>query len=401
MSTDTVKRTDGQLLQCFTGRQDEEAFTELVRRHGPMVLGVCRQMLRDEQDAEDAFQATFLVLARKASSIRMPEALPNWLYGVATRIANRARLAIGRRRSREVPLVDPPAADPAAGRAKDELVPFLHEEIGRLPDRYRIPFILCYVDGKTNEEAAEQLGCPPGTVFSRLARARKRLRDRLARRGMVVSSGLFAALLAGLPRDASAAVPPELAAAVAGHARRFAEDAKGTPGTIPVPVLELARQHLRALSRARLTGVAAVLVPGLLLTSILGLSLWLWRGEPPFAERVQGTWRLQAMNFNGTALNGPGLDAVRFRLTLTKDRMSKSGAGVDFSGVYRIDTKADPHRIDWEAVGVPSVHAVIKLEGDTLTICLGHVVDGRALPAPADFTPGQDRSVMVFVRERP
>jgi RNA polymerase sigma factor (sigma-70 family) len=141
-----------------------------------MVLGVCRQILRQEQDAEDAFQATFLVLSCKAGSIRSGEALPNWLFNVANRLAKRIRTAALRRQAHEVALVEPPLSDPEPWGEIGDLGPILYEEIGRLPDKYRIPFVLCYLEGKTNEQAAQQLGCPPGTVFSRLARARERLR---------------------------------------------------------------------------------------------------------------------------------------------------------------------------------------------------------------------------------
>src|SRR5215471_16797345 len=194
MATSIGNLTDGQLLERFANRRDGEAFAQLVHRHGPLVLGVCRQMLRQEQDAEDAFQATFLVLSRKARSIRRAEALPNWLYGVATRLATRMKAAALRRRKREVALVERPSSEPAPEGELGDLGPILYEEIGHLPDKYRIPFVLCYLEGKTNEETAQQLGCPHGTVFSRLARARERLRNRLKRRGVVVSSAALAAM---------------------------------------------------------------------------------------------------------------------------------------------------------------------------------------------------------------
>src|SRR5581483_4911441 len=139
---------------------------------GPLVLRVCRQILRHQQDAEDAFQATFLVLARKAGSIRKAESLPSWLYGVASRLAGRMRTAARRRQAREVALVETPTSEARPGEGLGDLGPVLFEEIGRLPDKCRVPFVLCYLQGKTNEQAAEQLGCPAGTVFSRLARAR-------------------------------------------------------------------------------------------------------------------------------------------------------------------------------------------------------------------------------------
>ena len=212
MTTCTSTPTDRQLLERFATRRDEEAFAELVHRHGPMVLGVCRQILRREQDAEDAFQATFLVLSRKAGSIRSAEALPNWLYGVANRLATRMKAAAQRRQTREVALVEPPLSAPGPGGEVGNLGPILFEEIGRLPDKYRIPLVLCYLEGKTNEQAAQHLGCPPGTVFSRLARARERLRLRLTRRGLTLSTAALAASLVGLSEQASAAVPQLLEA---------------------------------------------------------------------------------------------------------------------------------------------------------------------------------------------
>ena len=156
MTTDTGNSTDRQLLEQFALRRDEESFTQLVQRHGPMVLGVCRQILRHEQDAEDAFQATFLVLSRQAGKIRGGEALPNWLFSVATRLAKRMRAAAMRRQAREVALVEPPMSELQPGEGLGDLVPLLYEEIARLPAKYRIPFVLCYLGGKTNEEAAQQ-----------------------------------------------------------------------------------------------------------------------------------------------------------------------------------------------------------------------------------------------------
>jgi RNA polymerase sigma factor (sigma-70 family) len=176
--------SDAQLLERFVAEQDEAAFERLVWRHGPTVLGVCRRVLRHEQDAEDAFQATFLVLVRKAGSIGKRQAVGSWLYRVALRVALRARA--GKRAAPRAEVVDVPV-EPAPGPDRDDLRPVLDEEVNRLPEKYRAPFVLCYLEGRTNEEAARQLGCPRGTVQSRLAWARQRLRDRLGRRGLALS----------------------------------------------------------------------------------------------------------------------------------------------------------------------------------------------------------------------
>jgi RNA polymerase sigma factor (sigma-70 family) len=189
--------SDSQLLERFVSRRDEAAFEVLVWRHGAMVLGVCRRLLRHDQDAEDAFQATFLALVRQAGSIRRREAVAAWLYRVAYRVALEARALAAAQAQREQPCPDLPAPDASNELVWRDLRPVLDEEVNSLPEKYRTPFILCYLQGKTNEEAARQLGCPRGTVLSRLARARERLRSRLARRGIGITGALFAMLEVG------------------------------------------------------------------------------------------------------------------------------------------------------------------------------------------------------------
>jgi RNA polymerase sigma factor (sigma-70 family) len=198
--------TDGQLLQLYRDEGDESAFAGLVRRHGAMVLGVCRRVLGHEQDAEDAFQAAFLVLARKAASVAPPEAVGCWLYGVAYRAAQKAREASARRRARELK-----ARPPEPRRAPDERREDLDREIARLPDLYRSAVVLCELQGVSRKEAARRLGCPEGTLSSRLAKARRLLAGRLAG-----PAALTAALAAA--EAAQAAVPVRLADAAAGGA---------------------------------------------------------------------------------------------------------------------------------------------------------------------------------------
>ena len=196
---------DGQLLRRVVAENDQAAFELLIWRHGAMVLGVCRRLLRDEQLAEDAFQATFLVLARKARSVR-GERLGGWLHRVALRVASEARRAILKRTRIERPLETEPAAPDGNGSELD-LRPVLDAEVNRLPERYRLPVVLCYLGGLTTEEAARRLGCPRGTVLSRLATARQRLAARLTRRGVGLSAG---GLAAGLGEVAAASVPAAL-----------------------------------------------------------------------------------------------------------------------------------------------------------------------------------------------
>jgi RNA polymerase sigma factor (sigma-70 family) len=188
--------TDRQLLERFARRQDKAAFETLVERHGPMVLAVCQRVLHHSQDAEDAFQATFLILVRKAATISKPELLGNWLYGVAYRTALKARANAARRseRERQAAAMSPPS-DPPVEAAWRELRGLLDEELNRLPEKYRAPLVLCYLQGKTNEEAARQLGWPVGSMSARLARGRELLRDRLARRDRALPAGVFLGLL--------------------------------------------------------------------------------------------------------------------------------------------------------------------------------------------------------------
>ncbi len=176
--------SEGQLLARFVGERDEVAFEAIVSRHGPMVLGICRRLLGDPNDVEDAFQATFLVLVRRAGSLRDRDLLASWLYGVAVRVATRCRRDRWRRQAREnqgkvedVAELDPDEA------GLGELRTVLDAEVDRLPERFRTPIVLCYFEGLTHDQAAERLGCPVGTIRSRMAKARELLRSRLARRG--------------------------------------------------------------------------------------------------------------------------------------------------------------------------------------------------------------------------
>jgi RNA polymerase sigma factor (sigma-70 family) len=197
--------TDGQLLEDYLSRHDEAALAALVRRHGPMVWGVCRRILRGYHDAEDAFQATFLVLVRKAASIVPREMVANWLYGVAHRTALKARATAARRKERERQVTEMP--EPAAAEKDNwrDLQPLLDEELRRLPDKYRAVIVLCDLEGKTRKEAARPLGVPEGTVAGWLARARTMLAKRLARYGLAVSGGALGVVLS--QNGASAAVP--------------------------------------------------------------------------------------------------------------------------------------------------------------------------------------------------
>jgi RNA polymerase sigma factor (sigma-70 family) len=266
--------TDQELLDRFTRYRDEAAFADLVRRHGPMVLGVCRRVLRHEHDAEDAFQAAFLVLVRKAGSLRQRAAVGGWLFRVAYRLALRAR-AGGARRERPT---DPADLSLAAAEARGDPLPSLDEEVQRLPEQYRSAAVLCYVEGRTQAEAARLLRTTAEAVNSRLKRARDLLRRRLGRRGLLLSSG--AAGVLGHGEAATAAVSPDLVRLTARTAVRFAAD-PGASGASALAVT-LARGALRTMMTMRLKLLSLLALTLALLTAgALALPVPALGDDPP------------------------------------------------------------------------------------------------------------------------
>jgi RNA polymerase sigma factor (sigma-70 family) len=263
--------TDGQLLERFVAGRDEAAFELLVWRHGPMVLSVCRRLLPCEQDAEDAFQAAFFVLARKAASITRRGGVSGWLYRVAYRVALRARAGAARRARHEQTGADLDTAEAPADAPRSDLRPVLDEEINRLPEKYRLAVVLCYLEGKTNQEAARHLGCPEGTVASRLARGRERLRRRLTRRGVTLSGVAVGAVLSD--KTVSAALVKTTAQAALAFA---------VPGTTPTGTpAALAEGVLRTMRLTKLRSVVAALVVfGVLGAGAAGLAYHGQAGEP-------------------------------------------------------------------------------------------------------------------------
>jgi RNA polymerase sigma factor (sigma-70 family) len=275
--------SDAELLERFVSQRDAAAFEVLLWRHGPMVLGVCRRLLRHEHDAEDAFQATFLTLAKKAGSIGRREACAAWLHRVACHVALNARAATAVRTRRERPWRDVAAGDDHDDLVWRDLRPVLDEEVRRLPAKYRTPFVLCYLEGKTNDEAARQLGCPTGTVLSRLARARERLRTCLTRRGVTLSAGALAVALAGSASAAS--VPAGLVETIA-RAVSAVSAGKAVAAVAGGRVAALMQGVLRTMFFAKLRVVLAVV----LATGVSGLgvgTLIYWpvgtAKEPPVA----------------------------------------------------------------------------------------------------------------------
>ncbi len=320
---------DAQLLEQFALRRDsdgEAAFAILVARHGPMVLAVCRHLLRDAHSADDAFQAVFLVLARRAGSIRQPDLLGPWLHGVATRIARKARAQasrLSRREQCEVEMnrIESAGSEVDPSSCHDEDAAALHEEIGRLPERYRRAVVLCHFEGLTHAEAARRLGCAPGTVGSLVSRARELLRTRLGRRGLSASS--LAVAIALEPRLATAAVSSALERATVRAALTFATNRAVVAGVVSKPAAELAFEALKimTLNKAAIAG-ALVMVLGLA-AAAGGLAAGMSSGEPARAmhearqKARNGPERIPAPELPGAVTQPPAWlkQAVPFDVT--------------------------------------------------------------------------------------
>jgi RNA polymerase sigma factor (sigma-70 family) len=404
-------QTDARLLERFAGRRDEAAFALLVERHGPMVLGVCRRLLRHEQDAEDAFQATFLVLARKAASVRKGEAVGSWLYGVALRVCRKARAAAARRRARQADLRDVPAAEAAPAWVGRELRAVLDDEVGRLPARYRLPFVLCHLEGKTNEEAARELGRPLGTVLAQLSRARARLRSRLVRRGVALS---VAALAGALARQAApVAVPDALAAATAKGAVMFVPGQAAAPGAVSARAAALAEGVLHTMFRTKLM-MAAAAVLAVCLAGV-GAGLLAQQASAPKAadgkpaakdadrnaDGLRGSWRAETATSGGKPVALEEED-IPFEITFAGGKVSvQNKQGKVVGGSYKADPAKDPRELDLTFDSGPSagktVHSIYALDSNRLKLCGGHP-DGER---PTEFVSGEgtDTVLMVFNRK--
>jgi RNA polymerase sigma-70 factor (ECF subfamily) len=417
-----AENTDAKLLARFVGQQDETAFAALVQRHGPMVLGVCRRVLGDLHDAEDACQAAFLVLARKARSLARPEALGNWLYGVAYRTALKARAEAIRRRARESQVAARAVRDPAAELILQELRLLLDDELNRLPAKYRAPFVLCFLAGQTHEEAALTLGCPRKTITTRLTRARERLHARLLRRGLTLSAAAFAAALS---RDRASAAGPATAVvdSTVGAARQIAAGAAPAAGTVSARVAALTEGVLRAMFVTRLKKTAMLV---LLLTAVAtGAGVWTYqalaggdgtageragtvraaddgkkaedakpaedKGAKTDKERLQGTWVAVSGEQDGKKL--PEEKVKDGQLILTADKVSLTPpTGVAHEGTYTIDPDKKPKEIDL-IFGEVTRMGIYELKGTTLKLMFSE--NGR----PADFDAG-GATLVVFEKKK-
>jgi RNA polymerase sigma factor (sigma-70 family) len=311
--------TDGQLLECFLLRRDEPAFAALVRRHGPMVLGVCRRVLGNLHDAEDAFQATFLVLARKAASVRSREVVGHWLYRVAYRTATKAKVLGARRRAKEQQVKEMAQTNKPADDDWRDLLPLLDRELDNLPERYRVAVVLCDLEGVTRREAARRLNLPVGTLSSQLTRARQLLAKRLARYGLAVSGGSLAAVLS--EKTASACVTGALAASTARVAVLVAAGEALTAGAVPARVVALSEGVIKTMLLTKLRAFVAVAVVAFVSAGVVGLAYRTTAAEPgktAGAPAAGGAAQAAADDLEALRLE---IESLRKELRATRDRV--------------------------------------------------------------------------------
>lgn len=279
--------TDGQLLASFVDHKDEAAFEALVRRHGPMVFGVCRRVVCNHHDAEDAFQTTFLVLARKASSVRPRERVANWLYGVALRTAMKAKAMTEKRRGREKQVAEMPQPEAVRQDQWRDLKPLLDRELNGLPEKYRLPILLCDLEGKTIKEVSRQLSWPQGTLAGRLARGRKLLAKRLARRGVALSAGSLAAAVS--QNSASAAVPTSLMSSTVKAAATIGAGQAMVAGVVPAKIAILMEGVLKTMLLSKLKTASVGLLLVALVVGAAGAIYQTQAAEQPKDEQKKKT----------------------------------------------------------------------------------------------------------------
>jgi RNA polymerase sigma factor (sigma-70 family) len=384
---------DGELLGSFIERHDETALAALVARHGPMVWGVCRRLL-SHHDAEDAFQATFIVLARKAASIRSRERVGNWLHGVAHQTALLARRTAARRRAREVQVTEMPDIEAVQQDRGPELRLLLDEELSRLPEIYRAVIVLCELEGRSRKETACQLGVPEGTVAGRLARARAMLAKRLIQRGITLSGGALAAILS--QNAASAGVPASVVSKTIKVASLTAAG-QATTGVISVKVAALTEGVLKAMFLNKLKGVLAVVLVALVCigggVTITPMVMGKQPDSPKKAddkkqeetkeaavkamqERLQGTWKCVVTHWNGVKSEHDLTHTIKGNTW-----ENKLDGRVVQSGTFKlVDLDASPKQIDSlttfadaEVVGErkdKTQRGIFMLDGDTLIMCV-------------------------------
>jgi RNA polymerase sigma factor (sigma-70 family) len=414
--------TDAQLLERFATGRDEPAFAALMVRHGPMVLGVCRRLLHDADQAEDAFQASFLVLARKAGAIQRRPLLSAWLYGVAYKVAARLRGRTWKRQARETSGVDLATIAASIDPDPSDLPPLLHEEVQRLPDKYRNPIVLCYLEGKTHEEAALLLRWPLGTVKTRLIKARGLLRSSLIRRGVTASEGMMATALATHPATASA----KLTDATIRAATRFAAGKAGVEKLASARAIALSQGVLRTMMLTKVK-IAGALVLVMTMFGGGGGAGWLaFRAPaeesrlPPVAkaddktnddnDAIQGTWKVTGVEMNGKDMpddaGAKEMKSAKWIIMADKLTVSMPKQG-QHDVTYKLDPTKKPKQIDFTPLDGPpnekgkTGHGIYSLEGDVLKLCMPRVPDAGERPTELRTKEDSKDLLVTLKREKP
>ncbi len=409
--------SDADLLQRFVEARDEAAFTALVERHGSLVLGVCHRALGNPHDAEDACQATFLVLARSAATVRKTASLSCWLHRVARSVAANLRRERFRREQREHRIPPPVVRDTAGEIGWREVQAALDEEIARLPERYRAPIILCYLDGKTRDEAATRLALSPGTLHGRLERGRRMLCERLTRRGLTLSATLLATAVG--EGAARAIASPTLVLASARAALAFAARDARDVGGVSARTLSLAREGFRGAIIGKLRVAAAVtLCAGLLLTAGDSFSAAeqpapdartsaknVANAAPAAVRSLEGTWQAVAVEVNGK--RNTSEEATDLQMIFSGDAItlkSISGLGGERKQKFKlrpdISTVAiDLTSLDGQEKG-QTTSAIYSLKNDVLTLCFARAEKGAgARPGEFKTREGDGRILIEMVRK--
>ncbi len=402
LRADGAGMTDGQLLREFVLHRDAAAFESLVRRHGPMVLGVCRRILHDTHDAEDAFQSTFLVLAHKAASVSPPEMIGNWLYGVAQTTAVRLRASKAKRRVRERQVADMPEPKAEPNDFQDNLLHVLDEELAWLPNKYRLPIVLCDLEGRSRREVAQQLKIPEGTLSSRLTTGRRMLAKRLSRHGLAVSGGMLAAAVS--QNLTSACVSVSLVRSTV-RAATISAAGQAATGLISTQAAALTEGVLKTMFLTKLKTIMGTVLAIVSLGGAAGLIYQSQAAEQPKAQQVsekadqekrpsakkdqnpkpdtqqlaqddqqtiRGVWRVifvQQGNKEGGDKEAAMWEGSRWRIHAESiDIRCKDGAGLGLA--YKLDPSRSPKILGLFVLG-RLIPAIYTLEGDVLLIRMG------------------------------
>jgi RNA polymerase sigma factor (sigma-70 family) len=389
-------QSDEQLLKSFVEGRSQDSFAQLVRRHGPMVLGVCRRVARQTEDAEDAFQATFLVLARRAVSVS-PALLPNWLHGVAYRTALKARTSAGRRRGKEHYMAQVPDTIAWPKAVDRELIELLDLAISTLPAKYRAAVILCDLQQQTRREAAATLRIPEGTLSSRLAAGRNILAGRLRKRRVTLSVSALGATLTSLSR---AAPTDALVVSTAQAAVRFC--AGGAAGLIPASAgaVTLAEGVLKMMVIKQFAcGLVGCIAAASLI--IIGAAVY---GDQKARQEVrkalEGVWIVESVEDHADVR-----DAKGYQVIFKKDKFTFKPSArqeQEFAGRYEIDPNKGPQILDLIADkdGEPR-RALFDLKNDELRICINEEPDGERPDRFVSEKRGKNDLLMILKREKP